>query len=378
MSEPLYRKPQGVQTRWASPENFTAAKGAAAQSFEGRKGSAHFPLPAGASRRLFDVTGSSGVLRRMWFTMENRGAEVLRGLRIDIYWDNATRPAVSAPFGDFFSQTLGRTTTFESALFSNPEGRSFNCLIPMPFRNACRVELINESGIDIQSIFYDIQATLGDVLEAGSLYFHCHWRRENPTRLRDDFELLPRVTGAGRFLGVCIGVIAQSDGWWGEGEVKIYLDGDADFPSLCGTGTEDYIGTAWGQGVYAHHYQGCPIADTERKQYGFYRLHVPDPVYFDRDIRVTMQQLGVCGPTGARNNKAAGTPLYRGSQPLDFDQMIATQGCSVYERQDDWCSCAYFYLDQPENRLPPLAPPAERIAGLVSAADATKRTDLQP
>jgi len=378
MSDLLFRKMNGVTTRWASPENFDAARGAGAKTHEGRKGSANFPLAAGEGRTLLNIEGSSGTLRRMWFTLEDRSAEVLRGLRIDIFWDGGASPAVSVPFGDFFAQSLGRTGVFECALFSNPEGRSFNAVVPMPFRSACRVELTNESTVDIASIFYDINVTLGDSHDADVLYFHAHWHRANPTTLRDDFELLPRVTGAGRFLGVNVGVIAHSDGWWGEGEVKMYLDGDAEFPTLCGTGTEDYIGTAWGQGQYAQLYQGCPIADAENRQYSFYRLHIPDPIFFDTDIRVTMQQLGVCGPTGARENKAAGTPLYRGSQPLNFDDMIANQGCSVYERQDDWCACAYFYLDRPVNGLPPLAPVGSRIADLLSDEEATKRTDLQP
>src|SRR4029079_5990915 len=108
---------------------------------------------------------------------------------------------------------------------------------------------------------------------------HAHFRRENPTTLQQDYELLPLVRGKGRFLGVNVGVQADKERygttWWGEGEVKVYLDGDTDLPTLCGTGTEDYIGTAWGQGRFAHLYQGCPVADGEAMAYCFYRYHIP-------------------------------------------------------------------------------------------------------
>lgn len=375
--EPLYTRMKGVQTRWASPENFSAAKGAGGKACGGRKGSANFPLKSGESRTLAEVTGSSGTIRRMWFTFENRSAEVLRGLRLQMFWDGAARPAVDVPFGDFFGQGLGRTAVFQSELFSNPEGRSFHALVPMPFRSACRVLLVNESSADLASVFYDINMTLGDRHGEDMLYFHSCWRRENPTRLREDFELLPRVEGAGRYLGTTLSVRACADGWWGEGEVKVYLDGDREFPSLCGTGTEDYIGTAWGQGAYGHLYQGCPIADEKNRQYCFYRHHVKDPVLFEKEIRVTIQQLGVCGPTGARLNLERGTMLYRGLEPLDLKRLVEKQDCSVFERQDDWSCCTYFYLDRAENSLPALAPVKERVRGLIGSEDAGKRLDLE-
>ncbi len=114
-------------------------------------------------------------------TILNRSSNVLRGLRIDMYWDGADQPAVSAPLGDFFGQSLGRCVIFESALFSNPEGRSFNCNIPMLFRSEMKVVLTNESGIDLDNIFYDINYTLGDKHGEDMLYFHTHWRRETKT-----------------------------------------------------------------------------------------------------------------------------------------------------------------------------------------------------
>ena len=125
--------------------------------------------------------------------------------------------------------------------------------------------------------FYDVNFTMDDDHGLDIGYFHAHFRRENPTNLRRDFEILPRVTGRGRFLGCTLGAIADAarygTAWWGEGEVKMYLDHDSTYPTLSGTGTEDYIGTGWGQGQYAHLWHGCPIADHARMQYSFYRLH---------------------------------------------------------------------------------------------------------
>ena len=128
--------------------------------------------------------------------------------------------------------------------------------------------------------------TVGDRHGDDVLYFHAHWRRENPTTLQKDFEILPRVAGRGRYLGACCSVIPDQKkflkSWWGEGEVKVYLDGDDGRPTLCGTGTEDYIGTAYGQGQFSHRYQGCHIADRENFRYAFYRLHIPIPSGFTK------------------------------------------------------------------------------------------------
>ena len=357
--------PDGVETRWASPENPTGAKGQAGRAAGGRKGAPTIAVKAGESAVLAQAQGTSGTVRRIWMTFGDRGPRMLRGLRLDMYWDGAATPAVSAPLGDFFGIGLGRTTAFQSALFSNPEGRSFNTVVPMPFRTGMRIVLTNESGRDIPELFYDVDYTLGDRHPPGTPYFHAVWRRENPTRLKQDYEILPRVAGRGRFLGANVGVIGNRaeyfNTWWGEGEVKMYLDGDSALPTIAGTGTEDYIGTAWGQGQFAHLYQGAPIADEGRAQWAFYRYHVPDPVYFRRDIRVTVQQIGYLADDGRGGFVRTGKKLIRAGEG-NVEKDIATDG--KFERADDWSSCAYFYLDRPENGLPRLAPVAERVAGL--------------
>ena len=235
------------------------------------------------------------MINRMWFTISDRSPQMLRSLIINIYWDNEDKPAVSVPFGDFFGIGLGKTAVFENALFANPEGRSFNSFVQMPFKEAARIELVNESETDLPMVFYDVNLQLLKEWNNNYLYFHSYWHRDTLTALANDFEIMPAVSGKGRFLGSNISVHANpayKDCWWGEGEVKIWLDGDSDFPTLVGSGTEDYIGTAWGQGQYINRYTGCPIADDKNRQWTFYRYHIPDPVYFKSGCRVTIQQIG--------------------------------------------------------------------------------------
>jgi hypothetical protein len=364
-AQSIYEMPEGVESRWASGENPTGEKGRGGQANGGRKGAPTVAIKAGESRVLTEAVGTSGTVRRIWMTFPDRSPRMLRSLRIDMYWDNAKTPAVSAPLGDFFGIGLGQTTVFQSALFSNPEGRSFNCFIPMPFKTGMRIVLTNESGDNLDELFYDVDYTLGDRHGANMLYFHAHYRRENPTRLQQDFELLPQVVGRGRYLGTNIGVIVNQktyfNTWWGEGEVKIYLDGDRQFPTLAGTGTEDYVGTAWGQGAFAHNYQGSPIADEKNLRWCFYRYHIPDPIYFYKDIRVTVQQIGYLAPHSRPPIVENKRRLYRAG-PGRVEMDTSKEG--KFERDDDWSSCTYFYLNAPENKLPPLDPVAKRIEGL--------------
>jgi hypothetical protein len=362
-SQELFHLPKQVESVWASPENPNGQRGQGARENGGRKGRASVPLPAGQQLVLAEVSGRSGTVRRIWLTMDDRTPRMLRSLRIDVYWDGAPTPAVSSPLGDFFGVGLGRTTSFASALFTSPEGRSFNSYAPMPFRTGMKIVVTNESHSDLKMLYYDVDYTLGDQHGADTLYFHAYFRRENPTTLQNDYEVLPHIKGMGRYLGANFGVIPDQNlypnQWWGEGEVKIYLDGDLDLPSLVGTGTEDYTGTGWGEGPYAHLYQGCPIVDKNRA-YCFYRYHIPDPIYFRREIRVTIQQIGHIKTQPPMVGKLP-EPLYRavpGLQPFEGKQT------GYFERQDDWSSCVYFYLDKPENGLPPLQPVERRTAGL--------------
>jgi hypothetical protein len=365
LAQSLFELPEKVEPRWASGENPRGEKGRGGQANSGRKGAPTVAIKAGESRVLAEASNTSGMVRRIWMTFPDRSPRMLRSLRIDMYWDGAKTPAVSAPVGDFFGLGLGQTTIFQSALFSNPEGRSFNCFVPMPFKTGMRIVMTNESDANLDELFYDIDYTLGDRHAANMLYFHAHYRRENPTRLQRDYEMLPRVEGRGRYLGTNVGVIVNRktyfNTWWGEGEVKIYLDGDREFPTLSGTGTEDYVGTAWGQGQYAHDFQGSPIADEKNLRWCFYRYHIPDPIYFYKDIRVTIQQIGYLAPHSRPDIVQANRRLYRAGPGL-VEMDTSKEG--KFERDDDWSSCTYFYLDRPENKLPPLDSVAKRIEGL--------------
>jgi Protein of unknown function (DUF2961) len=368
-AQALYVVPDGVETRWASPENPTGERGKGGTVNAGRKGSPFFVLKAGESRTLAEVKAGSGMVRRLWMTMNDRSPKLLRGMRIDMYWDGAKTPAVSAPVGDFFGVGLGRVVPFQSALFSSPEGRSFNASVPMPFRNGMRIVLTNETDQDQPQVYYDVDYTLGDRHASDVLYFHATFRRENPTTLQKDYELLPHINGKGRYLGTNVGVIVDGkrygQSWWGEGEVKIYLDGDKALPSLSGTGTEDYIGTGYGQGAYSHQFQGAPIADHDKQRYAFYRYHVNDPVYFRQEIRVTLSQIGFIWSDDGIPDKPLSPPIYaagEGRRELDLKHMPSQ--AQLFERADDYSSCSYFYLDRPENGLPALAPVSERVKGL--------------
>lgn len=364
-AQSLFDMPDGVESRWASGENPKGERGKAGQANGGRKGAPTVAIKAGESRVLAEAAGTSGTVRRIWMTFPDRSPGMLRSLRLDMYWDGARTPAVSAPLGDFFGIGLGQTTAFQTALFANPEGRSFNCFIPMPFRTGMKIVMTNESGKNIDHLYYDVDYTLGERHGPGVLYFHAHFRRENPTALQKDYELLPHVEGRGRYLGVNIGVMANQkeyfNSWWGEGEVKVYLDGDRELPTLSGTGTEDYIGTAWGQGKFVNQYTGCPIADDKNMRYCFYRYHVVDPVYFHKEIRVTIQQIGYFGSGERPALTQANRRLYQAGPGL-VEKDMSKDG--LFERQDDWSSCVYFYLNRPENQLPPLAPVSKRIEGL--------------
>ncbi|HEX6375835.1 MAG TPA: glycoside hydrolase family 172 protein [Allosphingosinicella sp.] len=380
----LYRYRSGEEPRWVSPENPTGAKGAGGAENRGAKGHAFETIAVGASHVLADLKGA-GTIDRMWLTIEDRSPDALRGLKLEIFWDGAAAPAVSVPLGDFFLHGAGEMVPMETALLASPEGRSFLSYIPMPFRKGARIVVTNESQRPVNLIFYDIDYRALRRQPKDALYFHAWWSRERATRLARDFRILPRISGRGRFLGASVTVLTNpvyEKTWWGEGEVKITLDGDRpDGPTLVGTGTEDYIGTAWGQGAYVNRFQGAPIATWDGDgRWTFYRFHVPDPVFFSRDIEVRLQMMG-----GAR--KAIVLGLQRKGVPLipvtidpgsrtNFQQLLTKtppvalsdpslpDGHTNFYRSDDVAAVAYFYLDRPEAALPPIAAAAERRAAL--------------
>ena len=361
--------------RWASFENPDALPHEGAKVNRGAKGCPAKVIKAGETVTLMHAE-SSGVVRRIWLTVDRRSPAELRRIVLRMYWDGSEKPAVECPLADFFGFGLANMTSYQSELFASPEGRSFNCFIPMPFYTGAKITFTNENECGV-GLFYDVDFTL-EPLEAGkALYFHAFWNRELPTQLGREYTALPRVEGHGRYLGASFGVQANTalyrDTWFGEGEVKVYMDGDTDHPTLCGTGTEDYIGDAWGQGPFVNRYTGCLEGDFNTGRFSFYRFHCVDPIYFQTDARVTIHAMGNGIKEKVKAIQDSGAPMIVTNQDLngvydpDHPYVITDEspetGYNFY-RQDDFCSVAYFYLDRPATSLPALPDAAFRTEGM--------------
>jgi hypothetical protein len=203
------------------------------------------------------------------------------------------------------------------------------------------------------------------------MYFHSFWHRDTATVLAEDFEIMPAVRGKGRFLGTNVSIHANPvyrDCWWGEGEVKVYLDGDGKYPTLVGSGTEDYIGTAWGQGQFATEFTGCLIADSKNLQWAFYRYHINDPIYFGSDCRVTIQQIGGNNKDiviGLQKSNVKLIPvtvheaprmiqIYKKDSTVNLEDPSLPDAWTNFYRSDDLSATSYFYLSSPVNELPDL------------------------
>jgi Protein of unknown function (DUF2961) len=374
-AQELYQMPAGVQSRVSSMENPNGLKGKGGMANNGAKGSAFTHLKAGSSVSLLDVK-EPGIIERIWCTVSDRSADMLRSLRLRMYWDGSAKAAVDVPLGDFFCAAL-RPVAFQSALFSDPEGRSFNCTIPMPFKSGARVVLTNESGRDLDLLFFDVDFLVKDRPDSTALYFHACWTRTNHAAVGTDAVLLPELKGRGRFLGVSVGLDVDSvygGTWWGEGEFKCWLDGDGKYPTIVGTGSEDYIGTGWSTGAFANQFQGCLVADGAGRKYAFYRFHIPDPIYFQSACKVTIQQIGgyfrpdvlalkqkgvaleIISASGASGFRGA----FDGRSKGGVGEGDAKDWLNFY-RSDDFAATAYFYLDRPASDLPDLAPLAQRL-----------------
>ncbi|MCB0687895.1 MAG: DUF2961 domain-containing protein [Saprospiraceae bacterium] len=370
----LYRYHEVAHSHWSSFENLNGKKGRGGLENFGAKGHAYDHLKVGEEKVLLDIKGS-GIINRMWFTLRERSPRELRGLVLEFYWDQSAEPAISAPFGDFFAVGLSEGLAFENALFASPEGRSFNSYLQMPFKKGARVLIRNELDKDVDMLFYDIDYQELDRWDESFMYLHAYWHRDTATALARDFEILPAIEGHGRFLGTSISVQVNPrymGTWWGEGEVKMYLDGDREYPTLVGTGTEDYIGTGWGQGQYTGNYQGCTRADGDHFMYSFYRFHIPDPIFFHADCRITIQQMGggtkekivalqdqdvpllpveIIGPESTL------FPIYKPGQVTNLSDASVPgndRNWVNYYRSDDVSAIAYYYLDRPNNNLPAL------------------------
>ena len=373
-AQEIYEMPKNVSSRLSSFENLNGVKGSGGKTNQSAKGNAFEMVQPGETKTLLDISGQ-GIIQRMCLTIDQNPVK-LRSLRLQMFWDKETKPAVDVPFGDFFVYNLGKQVAFQSAFFTTGEGRSFNCYIPMPFKKAARILLTNE-GKEPVKLFFDVDFILKS-LNQNALYFHAYWHRQDKGKLGEDHVILPKISGKGRFLGVSVGLNTDSSygkSWWGEGEVKMFIDDDTKYPTIVGTGAEDYIGSAWGLGQFMHQYQGCTVANDSTRQFNFYRWHVPDEIYFDKDIRVSIQQIGGWGKKDVADLIKKGALI----KPITIDAQgkfvrllemekypelndpSLPDGWVNFFRVDDYASVAYLYLDKPASNLPALQPLAVRI-----------------
>lgn len=253
-------------------------------------------LPRQSVTTVMEVEGP-GTIQHIWITVE---AKRFRDLILRMYWDGQSTPSVEAPLGDFFCNGWKTPhNVIALPINVNPTG-GLNCYFPMPFRKHARITIENRTPEDMKGFFYTINYAAGPVAETEA-YFHAQFRRTNPLPYKQDYVILDGVKGRGHYVGTYMAWQQNSSGWWGEGEFKAFLDGDGEYPSICGTGTEDYFGGAWGfGGDYSAPFLGFRDLTTKGERnmghpgdrHSLYRFHVLDPIRFQQDIRVIMQAIG--------------------------------------------------------------------------------------
>jgi hypothetical protein len=339
-----------AQTRSISPESFTGEKGKggmatvgtgsgpARELGQGWKVSPSIRIKAGTTFTLADIEGP-GAIQHIWMTPTgNWRYSIMR-----MYWDGETEPSIETPVGDFFANGWGRFEHVNSlAVCANP-GSGFNCYWTMPFRKSTKITFENIDDKDMV-LYYQIDYTLTDVPDSAA-YLHAQFRRTNPLPDKTDFTIVDGIVGKGHFVGTTMCWGANSPGWWGEGEIKFFMDGDKEFPTICGTGTEDYFCGSYGfvkPGTsdympFSTAYAGMPHVykpesnPLKQPRFGLYRWHITDPIRFHKDLRVTMQSLG--WQSGGR----------------------------YLHLKDDIASVAFWYQTEPHAKFPKL-PPKENLA----------------
>jgi hypothetical protein len=333
----------GARTRSISPENFRGEKGQGGAATEGTgascardlgvgwKISPSIVIGAGEERVLADVR-DQGAIQHIWMTPTGHWRHSI----LRCYWDDETTPAIECPVGDFFACGWQKYAQVSSlAVCVNP-GSAFNSYWEMPFRKGFRITMTNVGAQEMR-LYYQITYALTEVPEDAA-YFHAQFRRVNPLPSKQVYTILDGVRGTGHYVGTYMAWGVNSSGWWGEGEIKFFLDGDGEFPTICGTGTEDYFCGSYNfdvgkeQGGYREFttpYTGLQVIRPDgtyqsQTRFGMYRWHIPDPIRFEQDLRVTIQALG-----------------WR-------------SGHRYLPLQDDIASVAYWYQSLPAAPFPPL------------------------
>ncbi len=332
-----------AKTRSISPENFTGEKGKGGMSIDGPaagnarelgqgwKVSPWVKIKCGETFTLAEIEGP-GAIQQIWMTPTGNWRHSI----IRIYWDDQEYPSVECPVGDFFACGWGEFAQVSSlAVCINP-GSAFNCYWEMPFKKKCIITMTNINPDDM-TLYYQINYTLTEVPE-DCAYFHASFRRVNPLPYKSVYTILDNVSGQGHYVGTYMAWGVNNCGWWGEGEIKFYLDDDREFPTICGTGTEDYFCGSYNfENRLSKQYQEFTTPYSGLSQvirpdglyksqtrFGLYRWHIADPIRFEKNIRVTIQALGW---------RSDGRYL-----PL----------------QDDIASVAYWYQTLPGSKLSPL------------------------
>lgn len=305
-----------AKTRSISPENFTGEKGkggmadskneernvanarhAARDLGQGWKVNPFIIINPEETFTLAEIE-ESGCIQHIWMTPTgNWRYSILR-----IYWDDEKEPSVECPVGDFFGMGWGEYAHLNSlAVCVNP-GSAFNCYWQMPFRKKCKITMENLADTPMR-LYYQIDYCLTEVPEDAG-YFHAQFRRTNPVPYKDVYTIVDGIKGKGHYVGTYMAWQVNNNRWWGEGEIKFFMDGDKQFPTICGTGTEDYFCGSYnfdrgGKYIefstpYAGLHQVIRPDGTYRanQRFGMYRWHITDPIRFEKDLKVTIQDLG--------------------------------------------------------------------------------------
>jgi len=300
-----------AKTRSMSPENVTGEKGKGGMATQGTGKRAARDLGQGwkispcvriapnQPYTLADVKGP-GAIQQIWMTPTGNW----RFSIIRMYWDGEENPSVECPVGDFFACGWGSYAQVSSVPVCVNPGSALNCYWEMPFRKSCKITFENIAA-DTMTLYYQVNYTLTNIPDDAA-YFHAQFRRVNPLTYKDVYTILDGVKGWGQYVGTYLAWGVHNNGWWGEGEVKFYIDGDKDFPTICGTGTEDYFcGSYDFENPTTHQYQEftTPYSGlaqvirpdgmyNSQQRFGLYRWHIMDPVRFEKDLKVTIQGIG--------------------------------------------------------------------------------------
>ena len=333
------------ETRSISPENLTGEKGqggktplaqgsakeAARELGDGWKVNPYIDIPAGETLVLADIFGS-GAINHIWMTLTGSWRySILR-----IYWEGQEKPSVECPAGDFFLMGWQKYMQINALPVCVNPASGLNCYWNMPFANRCRITLENRDDAEVR-IYYQIDYSLYTHREEIA-YFHAQFRRVNPLPYKQVYTIVDQIRGKGQYVGTYMAWGVNNNRWWGEGEIKFYIDGDGRYPTICGTGTEDYFcGSYDFEDPQSHQnyvpfsspYTGLQVIEPNRLydsqfRFGMYRFHITDPIYFQNDLKVTIQALGW-------RSRRRYLPL-----------------------QDDMASVAFWYQTLPQTDFPPL------------------------